>query len=138
MVLFDVENCGYCRHRFVMPIGLDINEIHKYNTKVVKAHNEKMKEWTNTPSKKRSAKPRPAKALSQHLVCMCCKMACMDNTNGSGCLKCETACRNAIEQDSEIRPFFTRTFNVRAKFVSVNVALFTSDTNPKNCQNRSS
>ena len=107
---FDVENCGYCRHCFVIPIGLDINKIHKYNMKVVKAHNGKMKEWSNTQSNKRGPRPRPVKALSQHLACMCCKMACMDNTNGLGCLKCETACKNAIERDSDVRPFFDKDF----------------------------
>ena len=46
---FDVENCGYCRHRFVLPIGMKITDIMKYNSKIAKIHNNKMKNWTNTP-----------------------------------------------------------------------------------------
>ena len=46
---FDVNNCLYCCHKYVAPIGLDIVEITKYNTKIAKKHLEKMKVWSNTP-----------------------------------------------------------------------------------------
>ena len=107
---FDTENCVVCRHRFVMPVGMDIHEITRYNTKVSKQHSSKMLDWNNTPIKKKGVKPRPGKGVSQHLACMCCKMTCIDNINGAGCLKCETACANAIEQGSEERPFFDKNF----------------------------
>ena len=68
----DVDNCAYCKHRFIIPIGMDINEITKYNCKVQKVHLEKMKTWNSTPSKKKGTKPRAAKTLSQHLACLCC------------------------------------------------------------------
>ena len=107
---FDLNNCAYCEHRFCMPIGLDLNEITGYNTKVTTSFRDKMREWSNLPTNKRGARPRPMKTLTQHLACMCCKMACLDNINGSGCLKCEQACKNAIEQGSEIRLFFDLNF----------------------------
>ena len=50
---FDVNNCPYCKHKYVAPIGLDIVEITTYNTKIAKTHLEKMKIWSNTPVKKR-------------------------------------------------------------------------------------
>jgi len=107
---FDMENCGYCQHPFVLPIGTPINEIVKYNSKIAKSHNEKMKVYQNTPVKKRGKKPTADKAMSQHLACMCCKMACIDKTNGAGCFKCETACKKAIESGSNVRPFFDKNF----------------------------
>ena len=107
---FDTENCVVCHHKFVMPIGMDINEITQFNTKITKAHSIKMTEWNNTPFRKKGTKPRPGKGVSQHLACMCCKMTCIDNVNGAGCLKCESACRNAIAQGSEARPFFDKNF----------------------------
>ena len=48
---FDVDNCAYCKHRFVLPIGLDINEITTYNNKVARQHSEKMRERSNTATK---------------------------------------------------------------------------------------
>lgn len=54
---FDVDNCAYCTHRFVVPIGMDIGKLTKYNTKVGKEHLLKMKKWTNIPSKRRGVKP---------------------------------------------------------------------------------
>ena len=40
---FDVNNCDYCRHRFVLPIGLYLPEINSHNSKVAKEHTFKMK-----------------------------------------------------------------------------------------------
>ena len=37
-------------------------------------------------------------------------MNCNDTTNGTGCLKCQTSCSNAIEQGSDVRPFFDKNF----------------------------
>lgn len=34
---FDNENCAYCKYYFVIHIGLDINEITKYNGQVSEA-----------------------------------------------------------------------------------------------------
>ena len=107
---FDVNNCPYCCHKFVVPIGMDIKEITRYNNKIANQHLEKMKIWSNTPVKKKGPRPRPAKSLTQHLACMCCKMLCNDTTNGTGCLKCMTSCSNAIEQGSDVRPFFDHNF----------------------------
>jgi len=107
---FDVDNCAYCQHRFVVPIGMDVGELTKFNSKVAKEHHIKLKKWTNTPTKKRGIKPRPGKSMSQHLACVCVKMNCLDKTNGSGCIKCEIACANAIEQGSDKRPFYDMNF----------------------------
>ena len=112
---FDVSNCAYCKHRFVVPIGLEVGEITSHNTKVAKEHNAKMRKWTNTPVKKKGVKPRPNKSISQQLACICTKMNCLDKINGSGCFKCEIACTNAIEQNSDIRPFFDLNFECKCK-----------------------
>ena len=42
-------------------------------------------------------------------------MACIDNINGSGCLKCEIACKNSIEHGSDVRPFFDKDFQCKCK-----------------------
>ena len=60
--------------------------------------------------KKRGVKSRPGKSVSQHLACICVKMNCLDKIDGSGCFKCEVACTNAIEQNSNIRPMFDINF----------------------------
>ena len=46
---FDFSNCAYCQHRFVVPIGMQVGELTKYNTKVAKDHHIKLKKWLNTP-----------------------------------------------------------------------------------------
>ena len=85
--LVDVENCAYCKHIFVIPIGLDINEITSYNAKIAKRHNNEMKIWTNMTTGKRSSKPRPGKYLSQHLEYMCVHMRRSSRMSGSGCIR---------------------------------------------------
>jgi len=112
---FDVSNCAYCKHRFIVPIGLQVPEITRHNTKVSKDHCIKMRKWNNTPVKKRGVKPRPEKSLTQQLACICTKMNCLDKVNGSGCFKCESACTNAIEQNSDIRPYFDANFECKCK-----------------------
>ena len=107
---FDLNNCAYCKHRFVVPIGMDIVERNKHNTKVESEYHVKMEKWNTTSTVKRGAKPRPGKLLTQHLACICVKMNCLDKTNGSGCFKCEIACDNAIEQGSDVRPYFNANF----------------------------
>ena len=42
-------------------------------------------------------------------------MNCNDTTNGTGCLKCQTSCSNAIEQGSDVRPFFNQNFECQCK-----------------------
>ena len=74
-----------------------------------------MKKWVNTATKKRGVKPRPAKSISQHLACICVKMSCMDKIDGSGCFKCEIACTNAINQNSNVRPYFDINFECACK-----------------------
>lgn len=49
--LFDYNTCAYCQHRRCMSIDLDIPEINRYNLKVIKLFQDKMKVWTNTPTK---------------------------------------------------------------------------------------
>ena len=49
---FDVNSCAYCKHKFIIPIGLDVHAITRFNSRVNKSHLEKMKEWSNTPTKK--------------------------------------------------------------------------------------
>ena len=44
---FDIDNCAYCKHRFVIPIGMDINELTRFNNKVQKQHLDKMIVWNN-------------------------------------------------------------------------------------------
>ena len=85
----DVDKCAYCKYRLVVPIGMTIIEITTFNQKVAKEQLHKMKIWSNLPTKKRGVKPRPGKSLSQHLVCMCVKMNCLDKANGSGYVKCD-------------------------------------------------
>ena len=60
---FDVDKCAYCKHRFVVPIGMTIIEITKFNQKVAKKQLHKMKTWYNLPTTKTGVKPRPAKSL---------------------------------------------------------------------------
>ena len=103
---FDIDNCAYCKHRFVIPIGMDINDLTRFNNKVQKQHLDKMIVWNNIASKKRGPKPRPNKSVSQHLAYLCCKMNCLERRDGSGCMKCESACSHAIEQGSDVRSFF--------------------------------
>ena len=112
---FDVSNCAYCKHRFVVPIGMQVGEITKYNTKVAKEHNGKMKKWGNTPVKKRGVKPRPNKLISHLLACICTKMNCLDKIHSSECFKCKIACTNTIDQNSDIRPFFDINFECKCK-----------------------
>lgn len=71
--LFDVNSCVYYKHTFSIPIGLDINAITRFNNKVNALHLENMKVWSNTPTTK-GVKPRPTKAISQHLACLCYKL----------------------------------------------------------------
>lgn len=49
---FNVDNCDYCKHQFVIPIRLDINEITRYNSKVANIHNNEMNIWKTCPLKK--------------------------------------------------------------------------------------
>ena len=49
---FNQDNCAYCNHRCIIPVGLDINEITLFNNKVEKFYLEKMKIYNNIPSKK--------------------------------------------------------------------------------------
>jgi len=112
---FDVSNCAYCQHRFIVPIAMQVGEITRHNTNVAKEHNAKMKKWVNTPVKKRRVKPRPNKFISQQLACICTKMNCLDKINGSGCFKCEIACTNAIDQNSDVGPFFGTIFECTYK-----------------------
>ena len=107
---FDMNCCAACKHKYIIPIGLDVVEITNHNRKVGKNHHEKMKVWTNTPNQKRGVRPRPDKVLSQHLACLCCKMNCIDRRDGGGCRKCEAACANTIEQGSDFRPFLDSNF----------------------------
>ena len=46
---FDQGNCAYCKQRFVILVGLDINKITRFNSKVEMLHLEKMKTWNNIP-----------------------------------------------------------------------------------------
>lgn len=39
---FDLNNCAYCKHRFVVPIVMDIVERNKYNTKIESEYHIKM------------------------------------------------------------------------------------------------
>ena len=71
---FDINNCAYCKHRFVLPIGLTLPDINSHNSKVAKQHLLQMKKWSNTPVKRRGVKPRPNKSISQQLACLCTKM----------------------------------------------------------------
>lgn len=61
---FDVKNCAYCKHKFAIPIGTDINEVIRYNNKLSKLYHTQISEWANTPTKKRGVKPRYTKLLS--------------------------------------------------------------------------
>ena len=54
---FDQDNCDYCKHMCIIPVGLDINEITRFNGKVKKLHLEKIKTWNNIPSKKEALNP---------------------------------------------------------------------------------
>ena len=117
---FDVDNCAYCKHRFVVPHGLDIHEITRYNSKVGKKHSHEMLMWTNLPTQKRGPKPKAGKSLSQHLACMCIRMNCLSKTSGSGCIKCKMACENAIEQGSDDRPFFDSNFQCTCEIYACN------------------
>ena len=93
---FDLDNCAYCKHRFVVPHGLDIHEITRYNSKISKKHNQEMSIWTNLATNKRGPKPKAGKSLSQHLACMCIRMNCLSKTSGSGCIKFHMACSSAV------------------------------------------
>ena len=77
-------------------------------------------------------KPRPNKSISQQLACLCTKMNCFDKIDGSGCFKCEIACENAIQQNSNIRPFFYINLNANAEYAHANVMLFTFVTRERN------
>ena len=39
---FDQSNCPSCLHRYVLPIGKSLMDIHKHNTAVRKIHTEQM------------------------------------------------------------------------------------------------
>ena len=103
---FDMDNYAYCERRFIILIGFDIQDITRYNRNIVKWHTDKMKELSDTLTHKKDTKPRPAKSLRKHLACMCYKMNCLDNTSELGCFKWKIACTNAIEQVSDVCPFF--------------------------------
>ena len=44
---FDQYNYAYCKLIFIVPVGLDINEITRFNSKVEKLHLENIKTWNN-------------------------------------------------------------------------------------------
>ena len=44
-------------------------------------------------------------------MCLCTRMHCLNRTGGSGCLKCEWACDEAINQSSDKRPYFDSDMN---------------------------
>ena len=111
---FNVSNYAYFKHRFVVPIVMQAGEIMKHNTRVAKEHSGKLKKWVNTHMKKR-VKPCPSKSISQQLAYICVKMSCLDYINGSGCFKFEIACTNAINQNSDARPFFNINFECTCK-----------------------
>ena len=81
---FDVDKCAYCKHRLFISVYLDTIQITRFNSKVQKSHEEKMKVWNGTQTKKRGIKPRPNKSISQHLAFLCCKMNCVDRCDDSG------------------------------------------------------
>ena len=107
---FEVNNCSACKHKFLLPIGMNTHEIIRVNQKVSKEHLTKMQIWSNMPVQKKGAKPWPGKLMSRHLVCMCTKMSCINQINGAGCFKYETACAHAVEQGSDARLLFDRNF----------------------------
>jgi len=107
---FDLDRCAYCKHRFIIPIGMDCDKINIYNQKFEKKHLSKMQIWSNTPLKRRGVKPCAAKTMTQHLACTCLKMSCLSKANVLGCIQCEISCVNAIEQGSDVRPYFDANF----------------------------
>lgn len=102
---FDVNGLAYCKHIFVVPIGMDIGELTKYNSKVAKEHHTKMKKWSHTTTKRICIKPCPGKSMSWYLACGCAKMNCLHKTIGLGCIKYKIACDNTNKQGSDVCPF---------------------------------
>ena len=70
-----------------------------------------MMKWNASLSTRRLGKPRPGKSLSQQLACLCCRMNCLDNIDGSGCFKCEQACKNSKAAGRDDYPYFDNNWN---------------------------
>lgn len=103
---FDTENCASCRHHYLLPVGKDLNEIHRHNNNCRKDHLTKMIKWNNLPVKRKGSKPKSGRHLSQQLACLCTKMHCTNSLNGQGCFKCVELCTQARDAGSLSRPLF--------------------------------
>ena len=63
-VLFNLDRCAYCRHRFIISTGMDYDKINVYKQKVEKEHFGKIQIWSNTPLKRRGVKPYAPKTMT--------------------------------------------------------------------------
>lgn len=54
---FIIDNYECYKHRYITPIGFDVNEITCFNNKVLKLHLDKMKIRNNNPTKTENLNP---------------------------------------------------------------------------------
>ena len=106
-----VTNCASCKHNFLYPVGQTQLEIHHHNDSMKGEYRQKMVLWNAMTASRRGPKPKIGKSLSQKLMCLCTRLHCLNRTGGNGCFKCEWACLEAVNQNSEIRPYFDSDMN---------------------------
>ena len=105
----DISNCANCKHNFVLPVGLEQNEINHHNDKVKIDYREAMYAYNHkSKSRKGDKKPKMGKTISMKLACLCTRMHCLNRNDGFGCLKCEWSCIESVKQGQMGRPYFDK------------------------------
>ena len=108
---YDFEACASCNHRYVLPVGIEIQEILKINDDLRQSHTKATEKWHSLSSSRRGPKPKPIAHISQQLACMCSRMNCLSRIDGIGCLKCSRMCTNYSGVNSYARPMFDANLN---------------------------
>ena len=105
----DISNCANCKHNFVLPVGLEQNEINHHNDKVKIDYREAMYAYNHkSKSRKGDKKPKMGRTMSMKLACLCTRMHCLNRNDGFGCLKCEWSCIESVKQGQTCRPYFDK------------------------------
>ena len=68
---FYTDSCASYRHHYILPVGKELNEIHRHNKICRKEHWAKMIKWNNLPVKRKGTKPKSGRHITQQLACMC-------------------------------------------------------------------
>ena len=56
----------------------------------------------------RGTKPKAGQLLTLQLVCMCCRIHCLNRVDSSGFLQSNIVCENEIQSNRNDRPFFNK------------------------------